>query len=85
MSAREVTKPGRDQSHPYEYQNSTHILQRINSNPFQSNLLIILSIIFAFLLLLLCYYEEVRDRIGEWKTIAVADCALSRKIAENAE
>ena len=29
-------------------------------------------------------FEEVRDRIGEWKNFAVADCALSDEIAEKA-
>ena len=29
-------------------------------------------------------FEEVRDRISEWKNIAIADCALSSEISEKA-
>ena len=28
--------------------------------------------------------EEIRNRIGEWKNFAVADCALSTEISEKA-
>ena len=30
-------------------------------------------------------FEEVRNRINEWKTLAVADCDFSDEISNNAE